>query len=124
MQMLRRYSQTHQLNIDMTKTVRLLYHFLEKVQPKLAMHVGLKDDFFQDWGISHQDCLSYILHLEQHFNIHIQDQERQQVQSIQGTIDYLLDRLERNTTVNDDPLERPQFFARDTHLHEYVPALY
>ena len=78
------------LQIDTTKTVRLLYHFLEKVQPKLAAHVRPQDHFQRDWGISHQDYQSYVRLLEQHFNIHIQDQDRKHMHSIQRTLDYLV----------------------------------
>ncbi len=78
------------LQIDTTKTVRLLYHLLGKVQPKLAAHVGPQDHFLRDWGISHQDYQAYVHLLEQHFNIHIQDQDRKQMQSIQRTLDYLV----------------------------------
>lgn len=85
------------LQIDTTKTVRLLYHFLEKVQPKLAAYVGPQDHFLRDWGISPQDCQAYVQLLEQHFNIHILDQDRNQMQSIQHTLDYLVRQALQNT---------------------------
>lgn len=78
------------LQIDTTKTVRLLYHLLGKVQPKLAEYVGPKDDFLRDWGIPSQDCRAYVDLLEQHFQIKIQEQDIANINSIQGTVDYLV----------------------------------
>lgn len=78
------------LPVDTTKTVRLLYHLLGKVQPKLAEYVGPEDHFLRDWGIPPQDCQAYVSLLEQHFQIEIQDQDRQQMRSIQHTVEYLV----------------------------------
>lgn len=78
------------LQIDTSKTVRLLYHLLGKVQPKLAEHVRPEDHFMRDWGFPPKDHQAYVNLLEQHFQIEIQDNDRQEMQSIQLTVDYLL----------------------------------
>ncbi|MEO0723638.1 MAG: hypothetical protein AAFZ63_03785 [Bacteroidota bacterium] len=78
------------LQIDTSKTVRLLYHLLGKVQPRLAEYVRPEDHFVRDWGFPPKDHSEYVKLLEQHFQIKIHEGDRQQMQSIQLTVDYLL----------------------------------
>lgn len=77
------------IQIDTSRVVRLLYHLLGQVQPRLAEYIGLSDHFANDWGIAPEDHQAYLHLLEQHFHITLQESDRQSLNSIQHTLDFL-----------------------------------